>query len=238
MRPELKSAYESPILWLFLRVLGAVLFLRLSGAGSFWWSAIFFAYAIYLFFYFFRNNSGLSFTFFSLIAVFWGVMGASDDSASWLLAISFGLLLFLFLGIKSLRLPHHKTAAGVVYYGLAFAVTAFFTATPFFWLRLPLLFFFFFFLARDMSKFFIREWSGRQKVYILTGALLVAELSFFAALLSMGFLSSALLVLVFFIPLFDIFQNFFLGTFSRIMLWRNVGFTAFFSALIFLAHII
>lgn len=239
-RKGLKLVSKNPIWWLSLNTL---LFGFLLGINfflpSFWWGAAFFSFLLFIFFDFFKDKK-LKIAFFVFSFLSWILVDFLRFSVPNFLAILFifflSFLFFLLLGVKNFIFSKGKLILTIFFYFLSFLIFSFILRFFSFssiigWIISFLLFFF---LLKEFFIFLTGDsfWDRRKKIYLLAVSFLTFQTLWISSLLSLGFLNSASLSLVFLIVALDIIFHYFSGSLNRAILVKNLSFLLLFSLII------
>jgi len=219
-----------------LPLLNAVIFgvlLWLANAVGTWLVIIAFLMWIwYVYRSFFVGHARMSFLFLTFVGVSL-LFSIHINAGGWQLLGFAALagLMYVFIGAVTVLSAQYKAYASIIYYATTFLLSAYIAA------RAPLsgavslviLWALYVLMFRDYAAFIIGKRTRRITAWAMVMSLVAVQLLWASLFLSIGFLGSAALVLVFWVSGTDIFLRFFEGTLSRAALYKDIGFFAAFS---------
>jgi hypothetical protein len=209
------------------------LLLWLANVASTWLVvAVFVLWAWYVYRLFFVGHARVLFLFLTFVGV--SLLFALHVSAGGWQLLGFAALaglMYVFIGAATVLSAQYKVYASIVYYAAVFLASSYIAA------RAPLggvvsvviLWVLYVLMFKDYASFIIGERTRRITVWAMVMSLVAVQLLWVSLFLSIGFLGSAALVLVFWVAGIDIFLRFFEGTLSRTALYKDIGFFAAFS---------
>lgn len=215
---------------------GALLAICRITESAFWWMvtvifAVVFAY----------RHSHTARTFKYMYASLWIVALTSlyavyEVSTILILSVFFGAMFFVYVGITQLRFKDVGQWLNVFYFLLSCAAFALFAhagpAEHVLGASIPLLLF----LYMTGNEYVSLETGEiphrRMRVYVLGVSCLATQLAWLSALLSIGYLNTATLILAFFMVGMTLIVHYFNGTYTKYVLIKDVGFFLGFSIII------
>lgn len=193
---------------------------------SWWWIFFYCVYAFYIYFYFFKTEASklfFSFLFFLVISlriVFDVFFGFVD----FFIIIFLAGLFFILIGLKSIHFHNPRLFSGIFYYFLIFLGSLYLLIFSFnnsSWWRMILGFIFFYLISKDYFSVIFDKFDGRKKVFSLVLSFASSQLLFVSSFLSIGFLNSASLVLIFWTVAVDLSYHFFCGILTKRIIIRD-----------------
>ncbi len=236
---EGKSRYLSRVrtaLWWGNSLAVSLLLIIIHAAPSVWWWLLAIVFACVLGYREVPNALRARWLYAAVwIGAFLSIGKAAEFFPAVLVAIFYGFLMFLLLGVIHIRFRDPEPFADLFYFLLscaAFALYLFSGPGAYSFGSVLILLLFLYFTGKEYAAWKTESVHGRLRVYLGGIALLTAQTAWIVSSFSVGYLNGAALVLVFHMTALTVVIHYFRGMLQKTELLKDIGFFAFFSAIV------